>query len=57
MAVTYTTAVKNARFEAVVAQIDAGSGPGEIMICTTGMASILAEFTLNDPSGTASGGV
>lgn len=57
MAVTYTTAVKNARLEAVVAQIDAGSGAGKIIIGTSGMASVLAEITLNDPSGTVTGGV
>jgi hypothetical protein len=57
MAVTYTTAVKNARMTAVRDQIDAGTGPGVLQIGTTGMASILAEITLNDPSGTISGGV
>jgi hypothetical protein len=57
MAIIYTTAVKNARLDAVVAQIDAGAGAGVLQIGTTGMASILAEITLNDPSGTSSGGV
>lgn len=57
MAVTYTTAVKNARMTAVRDQIDAGSGPGVLQIGTSGMASILAEITLDDPSGTISGGV
>lgn len=57
MAVTYTTAVKNARMTAVRDQIDAGTGPGVLQIGTTGMATILAEITLDDPSGTISGGV
>lgn len=58
MAVTYTTAVKNARMDAVAAQIDGGSGAGVLQIGTTSMASVLAEFTLNDPcASAASGGV
>lgn len=58
MAIVYTTAVKNARLDAVTAQIDAGAGAGVLQIGTTGMASILAEITLNDPSAaSASGGV
>jgi len=57
MAIVYTTAVKNARLNAVVAQIDAGAGAGVLQIGTTSMASVLAEITLNDPSGTSSGGV
>lgn len=57
MAIVYTTAVKNARMSAVVNQIDAGAGAGVLQIGTTGMASILAEITLADPSGTVTGGV
>jgi hypothetical protein len=57
MAVTYTTAVKNARMTAVRDQIDAGSGPGILQIGTTGMGTVLVEVTLNDPSGTVTGGV
>lgn len=57
MAITYTTAVKNARLTAVADQIDAGSGPGVLQIGTSGMGSVLAEFTLNDPCGTVTGGV
>lgn len=57
MAIVYTTAVKNARMSAVVDQIDAGAGAGVLQIGTTGMASILAEITLADPSGTVTGGV
>lgn len=57
MAVTYPTAVKTARMTAVRDQIDGGAGAGVLQIGTAGMASILAEFTLNDPSGTISGAV
>lgn len=57
MAVTYTTAVKTARMTAVRDQIDGGAGAGVLQIGTAGMASVLAEFTLNDPSGTVSGAV
>lgn len=57
MAVTYSTAAKTARMQAVIDQIDAGAGPGILQIGTTGMASVLATFTLADPCGTASGGV
>lgn len=54
MAITYTTAVKNARLDAVVSQIGA---TGVLEIGTTGMASILATIALNSTAGTSSGGV
>ena len=57
MAVTYTTAVKNARLLAVRDQIDAGSGPGVLQIGTAGMAVVLAEIALSDPSATATNGI
>lgn len=57
MAVTYSTAAKTARMQAIVAQIDAGAGPGTLEIGTTGMASVLATLTLADPCGTVSGAV
>lgn len=57
MAVTYSTAAKTARMNAVVAQIDAGSGPGILEIGTTGMSTVLATLTLADPCGTVSSGV
>ena len=50
MAVTYSTAAKNARLDAVRVLIDAGAGPGVLQIGTAGMAAVLAEFTLVDPS-------
>lgn len=57
MSVVYSTAVKTARMQAVIDQIDAGAGAGTIEIGTTGMASVLAVLTLADPSGTAASGV
>lgn len=57
MAVVYPTAVKNARMTAVRDQIDAGAGAGILEIGTTGMATVLAQITLNDPSGTIASGV
>jgi hypothetical protein len=54
MAVTYTTAVKNARLDAVVTAI--GSA-GVLEIGTTGMGSVLATIALGNPAGTTSSGV
>lgn len=54
MTVSYTTAVKNARLEAVVTQIGA---TGVLEIGTAGMASVLATINLNATAGTVSGGV
>lgn len=54
MAVTYTTAVKNARLDAVVTAI--GSA-GVLEIGTTGMGTVLATIALGNPAGTSSGGV
>lgn len=54
MAVTYTTAVKNARLDAVVTAI--GSA-GVLEIGTTGMGTVLATIALGNPAGTTSGGV
>jgi hypothetical protein len=55
MAVTYSIATKTARLQAVVNQIDAGSGPGTLEIGTAAMALVLATITLADPCGTVSG--
>lgn len=55
MAVTYSTATKQARLEAVITKIDAGSAAGKLVIGTTGMGTTLATLTLADPCGTASG--
>lgn len=57
MAVTYSATAKTNRMTAVRDTIDAGTGAGVLQIGTTGMATVLAEFTLNDPSGTVSGSV
>lgn len=55
MAVTYTTAVKNARLNAVTTAIGT---TGVLEIGTTGMASILATISLANPAAPeASGGV
>jgi len=58
MSVIYSTATKNARMDAVAAQIDSGLGAGTLQIGTSGMSTVLAIFTLNDPcAGAAAGGV
>jgi hypothetical protein len=55
MAVTYTTAVKNARLDAVTTQIGT---TGVLEIGTTGMATVLATIALGNPAASAaSGGV
>jgi hypothetical protein len=54
MAVTYTTAVKNSRLNAVITAI---GGTGVLEIGTTAMASILATITFDATAGTSSGGV
>ena len=54
MAVTYTTAVKNSRLDAVVTQI--GSA-GVLEIGTTSMGTVLATIALGNPAGTTSGGI
>jgi hypothetical protein len=50
MAVIYTTAVKNARLDAVTTAIGA---TGVLQIGTTGMASILATIPLTNPAAPA----
>jgi hypothetical protein len=57
MAVNYSTTAKTSRMTAVRDAIDAGAGAGVLQIGTTAMGTVLAEFTLNDPSGTVSGSV
>jgi hypothetical protein len=54
MAVTYTTAVKNARLDAVVTAI---GSTGVLEIGTTGMASVLATISLNSTAGTSASGI
>lgn len=50
MPITYTAAVKNARLDAVTTQIGT---TGVLEIGTTGMATILATITLNNPAAAA----
>lgn len=54
MAVTYTTAVKNARLTSVVTAIGA---TGVLEIGTTAMGTVLATIVLNATAGTAASGV
>ena len=53
MAMTYSTALKTARMNAIVTT--AGSG-AKLEIGTTGMATVLASFTFGAVLGTVSGG-
>ena len=55
MAVTYSTATKAARMQAVADKIDGGTGAGKLKIGTTGMGTTIATLTLTDPCGTVSG--
>lgn len=57
MSVIYSATAETNRMTAVRDTIDAGAAAGVIQIGTAGMATVLAEFTLNDPSGTVSGSV
>lgn len=57
MAVTYTTALKTTRMNAVLTAIDAGSGAGKLEIGTSGMGTVLATITLADPAGSVTNGV
>lgn len=54
MAVTYTTAVKNARLNAVVSAMGTAA---VLEIGTASMAAILAVIPLDNPAATVSGGV
>lgn len=56
MAVTYPTALKNTRMQAVADAIDAGTA-GKLEIGTAAMAAVLATFTLADPCGSVAAGV
>lgn len=57
MAVNYSATAKSNRMTAVRDTIDAGTAGGVLQIGTSGMGSVLASFTLNDPCGTVSGSV
>jgi hypothetical protein len=57
MSITYSTAAKTARMQAIADLIDGGTGAGSLEIGTAGMASVLATLPLADPCGSAAGGV
>lgn len=50
MTATLATATRNAMVDAAVDLIDAGSGPGVVVIATAGMSTTLATVTLPDPA-------
>lgn len=55
MAISHSATLRNTFATAVLAAIDAGSGPGKIVLKTAGGATTLAVIALNDPAGTVSG--
>lgn len=57
MSVTYTTAAKNARLQAVANLIDGAATAGKLKIGTAGMGSTLATIVLADPCGSVAAGV
>lgn len=58
MALTLSTAARNAACDAVVDLIDGGSGAGYLEIGTTGMAASLVQCDFSDPAfGAAAAGV
>jgi hypothetical protein len=57
MSVIYSATAETNRMTAVRDTIDAGAAAGVLQIGTAGMATVLAEFTLNDPCGTVTGSV
>lgn len=57
MAVTYRATLRTARMTAVLDDINSGSGAGKLKIGTSGMGTVLATITLDDPAGTVSGDV
>jgi hypothetical protein len=50
MAITLSTAARNAACDAIVDLVDGGTGTATLVIGTTGMASELATFDLQDPA-------
>jgi hypothetical protein len=56
MAVTYSTAVKTARMQAVANTVDGGTAGGKLKILD-GASAVLATITLTDPCGAVAGAV
>lgn len=56
MSVIYNIPTINARLAAVVANIDAGAGPGQMRLMATSTATV-ALIQLNKPSGVVGGGI
>lgn len=58
MAITMTTAARNAAADGVVDLVDQGAGAGKLKIYTTGLGTLLATLTMSDPAfGAAATGV
>lgn len=57
MSVTYPTALKTTRMQAVRDAIDAGSAAGKLEIGTTAMGATLVTIPLADPASSVSGAV
>lgn len=55
MAIVYDATVKNARMDALLAEIDGHASPAYIEIGTAGMATVLATITLAAVSGVVTG--
>ena len=57
MALTHSTAAKNAMLDAIDALINTGSGTAQLKITTTGAGSVLATIDLDNPAfGSAASG-
>jgi len=57
VAVTYRASLRTARMQLVLDDIDSGAGPGTVEIGTAGFATVIAIFTLSDPSMSLAGDV
>lgn len=57
MALRYRASLRTTRTQLVVDDIDSGSGPGILEICTAAYAVVLAAFELADPCGAVSSDV
>ena len=57
MTVTYRASLRTARMQLVLDDIDSGAGPGTVEIGTAGFATVIAIFTLSDPSMSLAGDV